>query len=112
MATLEDVMQGTRDVMTVRRVFGEPVQRHDLTVIPVAKVSGGGGGGSGEGPGENEGGTGAGFGVSAKPVGAYVIRGDKVRWQPAVDVARIAGVLLAGMIAVMIGLVVRSLRSS
>lgn len=37
---------------------------------------------------------GTGFGVIARPAGAYVIRGDQVRWQPAVDVNRIfAGAL-------------------
>jgi hypothetical protein len=45
-------------------------------------VRGGGGGGGGE-----EGG--AGFGLSAKPAGAYVIRGTEVTWKPAIDVNRI-----------------------
>ncbi|MGH2795797.1 MAG: hypothetical protein ACRDKG_16010 [Actinomycetota bacterium] len=35
----------------------------------------------------------------ARPVGAYVIRGDQVTWQPAVDVTRLvtAGAAVAGL---------------
>lgn len=76
------------DAMTVRRVFGDPVERDGVTVIPVAKVRGGGGGGSGEGPEGRGKGWGGGFGVSATPAGVYVIRDGRVRWRPAVDVNR------------------------
>ncbi len=58
---------------------------------------GGGGGGEGEGPdGEGTGrGYGTGFGISARPAGAYVIKGDTVTWQPAIDMNRLAaGVLV------------------
>ncbi|MBE0476053.1 MAG: sporulation protein [Coriobacteriia bacterium] len=100
MATVDQVMEGARDVMTVRRVFGEPVERGGVTFIPVAAVKGGGGGGSGEDPEKGQTGSGAGFGAQARPVGAYVIRGDRVEWQPALDVARLAmgGMVLAGLI--------------
>ena len=81
----EDLVKGHRDAITVKKVFGDPYQKNGVTVIPAAKVMGGGGGGSGEGP-EGQGqGTGTGFGMAAKPAGAYVIHGDQVRWQPAVD---------------------------
>ncbi len=36
---------------------------------------------------------GSGFGILARPAGAYVIRGDEVKWLPAVDANRVtAGV--------------------
>jgi uncharacterized spore protein YtfJ len=50
-------------------------------------VQGGAGGGRGE-DGESQGG-GSGFGMNAKPAGAFVINGDKVSWQPAIDATKI-----------------------
>jgi uncharacterized spore protein YtfJ len=88
-----DIPEGiakARDAITVKRVYGEPYERNGVTVIPAASVAGGGGGGSGEGPTAGQIGTGGGFGLGGRPVGAYVIKGDTVQWQPAVDVTRIA----------------------
>lgn len=86
---VREVIAQARDAITVKRVFGEPYEKNDLTIIPAARVRGGAGGGGGEGP-EGEGkGSGTGFGVSARPVGTYAIRGDDVTWRPAVDVNRI-----------------------
>ena len=48
---VNELMQQTRDTLTVSRLFGEPYERNGTTVIPVAAVRGGGGGGHGEGPG-------------------------------------------------------------
>jgi len=100
---VEELMEQARDTITVKRVFGEPYVRNGTTIIPVASVMGGAGGGEGGGPmplpgAEGEAGAaapgmatgmGAGFGVRATPAGAYVIHGDEVTWQPAVDVTRI-----------------------
>jgi uncharacterized spore protein YtfJ len=90
---VQEVVTEARDAITVKRVFGEPYEKNGVTVIPAARVggAGGGGGGEGEGPGgEGSGkGSGSGFGLSGRPAGAYVIRGDEVRWQPAIDVNRI-----------------------
>jgi uncharacterized spore protein YtfJ len=94
---VEDIFQQARDSMTVRRVFGEPIEREDVVVVPVARVrGGGGGGGSGrghEGRGEETSqGWGGGWAGVAEPAGVYVIRKSDgaVSWQPAVDVNRIA----------------------
>jgi uncharacterized spore protein YtfJ len=87
--TMEELVQGHRDAITVKKVFGDPYEKNGLTVIPAAKVMGGGGGGAGESTDGEGQGSGTGFGIAAKPAGAYVIRGDEVRWQPAVDVNRI-----------------------
>jgi uncharacterized spore protein YtfJ len=60
---------------TVQAVFGEPIDREDITIIPVAKIRygvGGGGGGeskSGDDGGSSGTGGGAGAGVTAGPVG-------------------------------------------
>lgn len=86
------VLDRALDAVTVRRVFGEAYELGDTTVIPVAHVRGGGGGGSGSGEqhGSTGSGSGLGFGVDAKPAGAFVVTGQTVVWQPAVDVARLA----------------------
>lgn len=36
-----------RDVITVKRVFGDPYEKDGVTIIPAATVQGGGGGGGG-----------------------------------------------------------------
>ena len=81
-----------RDAITVKRVFGEPYEKNGVTVIPAASVVGGGGGGYGDNPegGSDATGAGTGFGLAGRPAGAFVIRGDEVSWQPAIDVNRIA----------------------
>lgn len=84
MPNVEEILEGAREAINVRRVYGDPIEQEGVTVIPAAAVGGGGGGGGDE---TNSGG--AGFGVRAKPVGAYVIRGEDVAWVPAVDVSRI-----------------------
>jgi uncharacterized spore protein YtfJ len=90
---VNELMQQTRDALTVARLYGEPVERDGVTVIPVAVVRGGGGGGHGEGPGPEGVGTGSGsgggFGLAAKPAGVFVIEGHSVSWRPAIDVNRI-----------------------
>src|ERR671919_1606398 len=108
-ATMEvnDVISQARDAMSVKRVFGEPYEKNGVTVIPAARVQGGAGGGGGEGP-EGQGkGSGSGFGLAARPVGAYLIRGDEVTWRPAVDLNRI--VLGAQVVAIVALLTLRAI---
>lgn len=93
--SFEGLIAGHRDVLTVKRVFGEAFERDGVTVIPAARVVGGGGGGAGESPDGTGQGMGTGFGMIARPAGAYVIKGDQVSWQPAVDVNRIVAGALA-----------------
>lgn len=106
-----DTVRTAREAMTVRGVFGEAYELDGVTVIPVARVSGGAGGGGGEGTGpEDEGGRGfgTGFGINANPVGVYEVRDGVVDWKPVVDVNRLAkgGQVLAGILAVCLTLVV------
>ena len=101
--SIDELVKGHRDAITVKRVFGEPYERNGVTVIPAAKVMGGGGGGAGEAPDGQGQGSGTGFGMAARPAGAYVIHGDEVRWQPALDVNRlIAGVLAIAALALIV----------
>jgi uncharacterized spore protein YtfJ len=91
----------------VKRVFGEPYEKDGVTMIPVARVQGGGGGGGGEAP-EGQGkGSGGGFGMSARPVGAFQIRGGEMTWKPAVDLNRI--ILGGQIVAIVTLLTIRSI---
>ena len=81
----DPLLQGARDAVSVRRVFGDPVEQDGLTVIPVARVMGGGGGG-----GDNDDNGGGGFGIAARPAGVYVIKDGQVSWRPAIDPVRVA----------------------
>jgi hypothetical protein len=63
----------------VQAVFGEPVTRQDLTVIPVARVRWGFGGGGGRAdvpPAGPASGSGGGGGVAADPIGYLEIGPD------------------------------------
>ena len=100
MNALEAVRQ-SRDAITVRRVYGDPHQEQGVTVIPAAAVMGVGGGG-----GDTTGNGGTGFGLSARPVGAFVIKDGDVQWRPALDLNR---VILVGQIVAIVALL--SLRS-
>ncbi len=81
--------------ISVRRSFGVAYERNGITIIPVAFVAGGGGGGTGPakqpsplGSGTEDKppmGTGGGFGNIVIPMGAYVVKGDQVRWVPSFD---------------------------
>ena len=79
-----------RDALTVKRVFGEPYEQDGLTIIPAARVQGAVGAGSGEDPQSQGKGSGGGFGMTARPVGAFIIREGELTWRPAVDATRIA----------------------
>lgn len=85
----KDVMSKAQDAITVERVYGKPYERDGVTVILAAEIRGGAGGGEGEDASRGGTGSGGGFGLSARPVGAYVIDSGQVRWEPALDATRI-----------------------
>ena len=101
---VENLLAKASDHLSVRRAFGPAYERDGMLIIPVALVAGGGGGGTSRtrhrnsapgpdtlsapdatpresGPAD----AGGGFGGLVLPAGAYVVRGDQVRWVPAVD---------------------------
>jgi uncharacterized spore protein YtfJ len=107
----DELVGGVRDLVTAKRVYGDWYEKDGLTVIPAAIVRGGGGGGAGE-QGDRESGRGGGFGVSARPAGAWVIDGHKVRWQPAIDPsAMIRGAQMFALTALLVrGVLLRGHR--
>jgi uncharacterized spore protein YtfJ len=92
-AAVLERLNAVKDVLTVRRVFGEAYTVDNVTVIPVASIRGAGGGGGGEGSSSTDAATGSGaglgFGVVVRPIGVYTIKEGQVRWQPAIDVLRV-----------------------
>lgn len=94
---VEELAATARDAITVKKVFSEPLERDGLTVITAAQVRGGAGGGGGHDP-QGQEGEGGGFGMTAKPAGAYVLKGDQLLWRPAVDLNRIVATVGAVLI--------------
>jgi len=96
-------------------VFGEPIERGGVTVIPVAKARWGFGGGggrppahAGEEPGERpagpEGeGSGGGGGVAVVPVGFIEVRDDGARFRRIVDEGAIVALAAMALVATAIG---------
>jgi hypothetical protein len=101
---VENLLVKASDNVSVRRAFGAAYERDGMLIIPVAIVAGGGGGGTSHArhrnpaarpdalavadatpqePGRTD--AGGGFGGLVLPSGAYVVKGDQVRWVPAID---------------------------
>jgi uncharacterized spore protein YtfJ len=122
---LSRISEAVAESFGVREVYGEPIERDGVLVIPAARVWSSGGAGAGgpdhdaatasDSPEEDltaeadrsapetgsdrrsdGGGGGIGFGRWAEPVGAFVVEGQDVRWVPAVSVNRI---VLGGQVA-------------
>jgi|SRR5581483_8145043 len=94
MASITESVSGIKDALSVKRVFGDPYEKDGVTIIPAATFGGGGGGG-----GDNQGNGGSGFGVQGRPVGAYVIKDGQVRWEPVIDIPRLA---VIGVVALVV----------
>ena len=84
MPNIDELVKGARDAISVKRVYGDPIESEGVTIVPAAVVRGGGGGG-----GDSEDNGGGGFGLHARPAGAWVLRDGDAAWRPAVDVNRI-----------------------
>jgi uncharacterized spore protein YtfJ len=109
MSVTEDIISQAKDSITVKRIFGDPIEKDGVTFVPAAKVGGGGGGGGGTGK-EGDEGSGGGFGMQGRPVGAFVFKDGDWRWEPAIDVNRIvAGVM---MVVIVLILAVKSVRKA
>lgn len=94
-------------------VYGEPVERGELTVIPVAKVRAGFGGGSGSMPAAGESdtmgeGSGGGGGFIASPLGFIEVRESGATFRRIEDPVAYWPLALAGGVATW--LVLRGIR--
>ncbi|MBV9173201.1 MAG: hypothetical protein JOZ81_24310 [Chloroflexi bacterium] len=103
---VQELLAQAHDLMTIKRVFGEPIEKNGITIIPVASVLGGFGGSGGSASAANTS-FGGGLGLSATPAGVYVIKGETVTWHPAINLNR---VILGGqVVAIVLLLTVRSM---
>jgi uncharacterized spore protein YtfJ len=115
MQKLDEILADAGKSLGVRRVYGEPYEKNGVTVIPAARVMGGAGGGGADATADSSTGapatgSGVGFGMSGGPVGAFVIKGDEVKWVPAVDVNRL---MLGFQVAIVVFfLVMRSISKT
>jgi uncharacterized spore protein YtfJ len=93
-----------------RAVFGDPVDREGITVIPVAKVRWGFGGGAGSGGkgaaggAETGEGAGGGGGAVATPLGFIEVRDGEAIFRRIKDPAAVWPLVIAGAIATWITL--------
>jgi uncharacterized spore protein YtfJ len=117
---LRELVGGITDSSSVRRVFGVPIERDGILIIPVASIRGAFGGGeaaSAAGEASAAGGAaapaalpaswGGGGAWSATPAGTYVLKNGEVSWVPAVDANR--SVLLGHLTGIVALLVLRSI---
>ena len=101
---------------SVRAVFGDPVEAHGRTVIPVARIGygfgAGGRAGGNQAASPEDDGSGGGAGLRARPVGALEITAGGTRFIPFIDPARLGVAVLVGLlIGVRIGRRSRSGRA-
>jgi uncharacterized spore protein YtfJ len=86
---VQEIMALTTEPAQVRRVFGEPIERDGVVVVPVTSVAGGVGGGHCTQADRSHEGSGAGLGLVARLAGVYVIKGGDAAWRPALDLNRL-----------------------
>jgi uncharacterized spore protein YtfJ len=80
-------------------VFGAPVERDGVTVVPVAVARFGIGAGSGADPGKGQEGEGGGGGGMVAPLGYIELKGGRSRFVPVIHPARMLALILGAGIA-------------
>ena len=96
--------------LNIKHVYGEPIQRGDTTVVPVAQVMYGFGAGGGEGrrrrgsatstddaPGPQGQGAGGGGGLRMTPAGALELGPRGTRFVPFLRIEPLLGAAVAGL---------------
>lgn len=97
---------------TARNVYGDPVEKDGVTVIPVAKV-----GWMAVGSDTEQGASRGGGGVNVKPVGYVEIKGGRARFRPIFDPSLIIQMIFGGGIVAAIVLdgvrkIIRTVREN
>jgi uncharacterized spore protein YtfJ len=90
-------------------VFGTPVERDGVTVVPVAVARFGVGAGSGTDPGKGQEGEGGGGGGGVSPTGYIELKDGRSRFVPVVHPARMLALVLGAVVAAL--LIVRSTQA-
>ena len=116
---LNKFMESLGGTASAKAVFGEPVEKDGVTIVPVARVRYGGGGGRGPGRQKkgdagdaDQAGYGHGGGVQAAPVGYIELSGGRATYRRIADPARpMAIALLFPLVgAISVGIVALSSR--
>jgi uncharacterized spore protein YtfJ len=100
-ALLQSLKESILSQASVKAIYGEPIEAHGKTVIPVARImygygAGAGTGGVGDTSARGEGGGGGG-GVRAIPVGIIEISDQQTRFVPITDRKKLTGAVLVGI---------------
>ncbi len=127
---LRKLVESLGGAASVKAVFGEPVEKDGVTVVPVARVRVGVGGGGGRGPGRKRKGDsgdaeqvgyGHGGGAQAAPVGYIELSGGTATYRRIADPARpmaiallfpLVGAVSLGIVALVLAGLTRSWRGS
>ena len=121
---MNDQLDSLIGSLLTNQVFGTPVEKHGVVLVPVAEVRGcggvGGANGPQEGPGVDAEGSGAsaapgpqagggGFALAARPVGAWVIRDGDVQWRSSRNIQALAtaGSVVVTALAILTTLAIR-----
>jgi uncharacterized spore protein YtfJ len=106
-ALADEVLRQIADTVgekaSVSTIFGEPVERDGISVIPVAKARFGFGGGGGGGTRRDEEGSGGGGGggVLVSPVGYIEVRDDRAEFKRISSPMDLVALVAAGSLAVL-----------
>ncbi|CAM3632939.1 spore germination protein GerW family protein [Pontibacter korlensis] len=82
-------------------IYGEPVERDGVTVIPVSKAAYGFGGGEGTGTEKNGAGYGGGGGMALTPVGYIEIKEGNTRFRTIRDPQTVVKIVAIGSLALL-----------
>lgn len=98
---IESLAQKLGKTANAATIYGEPVERDGVTVIPAAKAMYGFGGGADMKAGEE--GSGGGGGVAIKPVGYIEIKDGNTKFKSIPDPERVIKIIgVAGVVAFML----------
>ena len=94
---LNSILSRIGEIANAKSVYGEPVNAHGRTIVPVARIRCGFGGGSGKKPHDhNAEGEGGGGGLLATPVGVFEISEAGTRFLPLHDNRKLLAAVYLG----------------
>ena len=96
LATLAERIGGR---LSASLIYGDPVERDGVTVIPVASAKFMIGGGGGTDPGKAQEGSGGGGGGTVTPVGYIELKDGRSRFVPNIHPARMFGLVCCSVLA-------------
>ncbi|UOQ52457.1 spore germination protein GerW family protein [Hymenobacter cellulosivorans] len=103
LSTVEQLAKQLSSTVSAQAIYGTPVEREGVTVIPVARARYGFGGGGGGGDAEDKAGAGSGGGggVLLTPVGYIEIREGRTRYRR-ISSSAVPLVAVSGLVALLL----------